>query len=120
MAAACPGDGAQAPAVSQPPWLVPRAAYLHVPFCRTKCLYCDFNTYAGKERLIGEYVAALAGEVARRAGEAAGVPLRSVYFGGGTPSLLAAAQVRRLLGTLRRTCGVKPDAEVTLEANPGT
>ena len=116
MAALSPEPGTQEAA----PWLVPRAAYLHVPFCRTKCLYCDFNTYAGKERLIGEYVAALAGEIARRAGEAAGQPLRSVYFGGGTPSLLAAAQVRRLLDTLRRTCGVAPDAEVTLEANPGT
>jgi coproporphyrinogen III oxidase-like Fe-S oxidoreductase len=61
VAALSPEPGTQEAA----PWLVPRAAYLHVPFCRTKCLYCDFNTYAGKERLIGEYVAALADEVAR-------------------------------------------------------
>ena len=102
------------------PWQVPRAAYLHVPFCRTKCLYCDFNTCAGKERLVGEYVAALVDEVAIRAADAQGLPLRSVFFGGGTPSLLAVAQVRRLLSTLQRTCGLMPDAEVTLEANPGT
>jgi oxygen-independent coproporphyrinogen III oxidase len=102
------------------PWDVPRSAYLHVPFCRTKCLYCDFNTYAGKDRLIPEYVAALAAEIARRAGEAEGLPLRTVYFGGGTPSVLALPQVRRLLEALRRGCGIEGDAEITFEANPGT
>jgi oxygen-independent coproporphyrinogen-3 oxidase len=102
-----------------PPWLGPRAGYVHVPFCRTKCLYCDFNTYAGKERLVGEYVAAVCAEVERRAPEGAG-PLRSVYFGGGTPSLLPFGAVRRLVRTLRGAYGVAPGAEVTLEANPGT
>ena len=97
----------------------PQAAYLHVPFCRTKCLYCDFNTFAGKERLIGEYVAALSGEIAGRAPEGAG-PLRSVFFGGGTPSLLPLGAVRRLQDGLRRSYGIAPGAEVTLEANPGT
>ncbi len=91
-----------------------------MPFCRTKCLYCDFNTYAGKERLIADYVPALASELAARAKETEGLPLRTVYFGGGTPSLLAAAQVRRLLGTLRGACGIEASAEITLEANPGT
>lgn len=102
------------------PWLTPRAAYLHIPFCRTKCLYCDFNTYAGKERLIGEYVAALATEVGRRSDEAGREPLQTVYFGGGTPSLLPLGAVRRLLGALANGYGVAPDAEITLEANPGT
>jgi oxygen-independent coproporphyrinogen-3 oxidase len=108
------------PPSGQVPWLAPRAAYLHIPFCRTKCLYCDFNTYAGKERLMGSYVAALADEVSARAQETQGLPLRSVYFGGGTPSLLAVSQVRRLLDTVRRACAVEAGAEVTLEANPGT
>ncbi|HEU5318225.1 MAG TPA: radical SAM family heme chaperone HemW [Chloroflexota bacterium] len=99
-------------------WLVPSAAYVHVPFCRTKCLYCDFNTYAGKDRLIPEYVAAVATEIGRRA--QTGRRLTSVYFGGGTPSLLTLAQLRRVLEALRRTCGVAGDAEITLEANPGT
>lgn len=106
--------------MNAPPWLVPRACYLHLPFCRTKCLYCDFNTYAGKERLIGEYVAALAEEAAQRSSETGGLPLRTVYLGGGTPSLLTVAQVRRLLDALRRTAGIEAGAEVTLEANPGT
>lgn len=102
------------------PWLVPRAAYLHIPFCRTKCLYCDFNTYAGKEHATGDYVAALASEIRRRAVEAGGQPLRTVYFGGGTPSLLTISQVRRLLEAVRDGCGLCDDAEITLEANPGT
>jgi len=101
------------------PWSGPRAAYVHIPFCRTKCLYCDFNTFAGKERLIGEYAAALGGEIAARESEGAG-PLRSVFFGGGTPSLLPAGTVRRLTDGLRRHYGVAEAAEVTLEANPGT
>lgn len=103
-----------------PPWVVPRAAYVHIPFCRTICVYCDFNTYAGKERLIGEYVAALARELEASARASVVAPLRTVYFGGGTPSLLSVSQVRRLLEALRRACGVEPGAEVTLEANPGT
>ncbi|HEX2036892.1 MAG TPA: radical SAM family heme chaperone HemW [Chloroflexota bacterium] len=105
---------------ARPVWLVPRAAYLHVPFCSTKCLYCDFNTYAGKAHLIDAYVDALAQEVERRTTEAAELPLRTVYFGGGTPSLLPAAAVQRLLDTLRHGYGIQPGAEITLEANPGT
>jgi len=93
---------------------------VHVPFCRTKCLYCDFNTYAGKDRLIPEYVAALATEIRRAATACEGLPLRSVYLGGGTPSLLTIPQLRRLMAALRRGAGIEPDAEVTLEANPGT
>ena len=107
-------------ATERPRWLAPRAAYLHVPFCRTKCLYCDFNTYAGKERLIGEYVAALAEEVAQRASDTGGQALETVFFGGGTPSLLSVAQVRRLLAAVRHGAGIAPEAEITLEANPGT
>jgi oxygen-independent coproporphyrinogen III oxidase len=113
------GGSAAAPAEREQPWLGPRAAYVHVPFCRTKCLYCDFNTYAGKERLTGEYVAALNKEIRRRTGEGAGF-LRSVYFGGGTPSLLPLSSVRRLMGALQAGYGVAAGAEVTLEANPGT
>ncbi len=112
---------ADGPAAEPAPWIVPRAAYLHVPFCRTKCLYCDFNAYAGKERLAGPYVAALAKEIERRAAETAGLPLRSVYFGGGTPSLLSPTQVQHLMAALRRTSGgIAPEAEISFEANPGT
>jgi oxygen-independent coproporphyrinogen-3 oxidase len=96
--------------------------YLHIPFCRTKCHYCDFNTYAGIEDLIPNYVEALAREIERGAAETerAGRRIVSVFFGGGTPSLLTGGQVAYLLATAARCWGLPAGAEVTLEANPGT
>ena len=99
--------------------------YLHIPFCHTRCHYCDFNTYAGILPLREPYIRALlteielAGQLARRAG---GTPRRSrtIFFGGGTPSLLSVAQVTRLLYACRKAFAVDEDAEITLEANPGT
>lgn len=112
----------------QPPVSVPaedeRAAglYLHIPFCRAKCHYCDFNTYAGIEELIPAFVEALARQIEREAAETdrAGRQLVSVFFGGGTPSLLTGRQVARLLETAARDWGLPAGVEVTLEANPGT
>ncbi len=99
--------------------------YLHIPFCHTRCHYCDFNTYAGILPLREPYIRALlteielAGQLAQRAG---GTPRRSrtIFFGGGTPSLLSVAQVTRLLNACRKAFAVDEDAEITLEANPGT
>src|SRR6266566_4941592 len=99
--------------------------YLHIPFCHTRCHYCDFNTYAGILPLREPYVRALlteielAGKLARHAD---GKPRRSrtIYFGGGTPSLLTVTQITRLLNACRKAFAVDEDAEITLEANPGT
>ncbi len=99
--------------------------YLHVPFCHTRCYYCDFNTYAGLLPLREPYVRALLREIAL-AGEFARTPAgqqrrsRTIFFGGGTPSLLSVAQVRRILAACRAHFAVDEEAEVTLEANPGT
>lgn len=99
--------------------------YLHIPFCHTRCYYCDFNTYAGMLPLREPYARALlaeialAGELARRAGGGAR-RARTVFFGGGTPSLLTVAQVTRLLNACRAAFTLDEDAEITLEANPGT
>ncbi len=101
------------------------ALYLHVPFCHTRCHYCDFNTYAGLLPLREPYVRALLteinlmGEMARHAD---GRPrrTRSIFFGGGTPSLLSVKQVTRLLDACCQAFAVDQDAEITLEANPGT
>lgn len=94
--------------------------YLHVPFCRFRCAYCDFNTYAGLDHLIEPYVAALECEI-RQVGAAGGRPrAHTVFLGGGTPSLLGVEQVGRLLAALREAFVLEPGAEVTLEANPGT
>ena len=92
------------------------ALYLHIPFCRTKCSYCDFNTYAGIEPLIPRYLDALRAEML---GYPAGLPIQTINFGGGTPSLLWPDQVADVLGAARSQFAVDCDVEVTIEANPG-
>ncbi len=94
--------------------------YVHIPFCRRKCYYCDFNSYAGLEHLFKPYVKALSREIsylARLSGPEAG---ESLYFGGGTPSLLPSELVRAIVESVRENFGLLPGAEITLEANPGT
>lgn len=99
--------------------------YLHVPFCHTRCHYCDFNTYAGILPLKEPYVKALLIEI-EQAGTLAqqtnGTPrrARTIFFGGGTPSLLSTTQIARLLTACHRAFTVDTHAEITLEANPGT
>lgn len=95
--------------------------YLHIPFCSHRCAYCDFNTYAGQERLIPAYVDALSAEVdyvGRRA--PSDVAVGTLFFGGGTPSLLSPPQVGAILDSVRQAFALSIDAEITLEANPGT
>ena len=99
--------------------------YLHIPFCHTRCYYCDFNTYAGILPLREPYVRALLTEIdmaGKIAQHADGTPrrTRTIFFGGGTPSLLTVGQVTRLLDTCRQAFAVDQEAEITLEANPGT
>jgi putative oxygen-independent coproporphyrinogen III oxidase len=94
--------------------------YVHIPFCLTRCGYCDFNTYAGLDHLAGRYVEALLGEASMAAPEWSGVPFASVFLGGGTPTMLPPATLARLLATLRDRFEVAVDAEVTSEANPDT
>ena len=94
--------------------------YVHVPFCRHKCGYCDFNAYAGMDRLMEGYQEALELELERARDRLPFAPLRTVYFGGGTPSLLPAELAARMLAHVRATFEVEPDAEITLEANPAS
>jgi oxygen-independent coproporphyrinogen-3 oxidase len=99
----------------------PFALYVHVPWCRHVCPYCDFNVYASSEPPEAPYVEALATELATRARAAPwrGRALRSVYLGGGTPSLLAVESVARVIDAAARAFGLAPGAEVSIEANPG-
>ncbi|MGD0879376.1 MAG: radical SAM family heme chaperone HemW [Anaerolineales bacterium] len=97
--------------------------YFHIPFCTHRCAYCDFNTYAGQERLIPAYVEALCREVrsvAARAPER--LPVHTIFFGGGTPSLLTTDKFEQILQTVRDSFDLanQPDLETCLEANPGT
>jgi oxygen-independent coproporphyrinogen-3 oxidase len=105
----------------------PFSAYLHVPFCRVRCGYCDFNTYTATE-LRGtkqdEYADTLIREIdlARRVlGDAGGIrPLDTVFFGGGTPTLLPPGDLARMLTEVTSAFGIREGAEVTVEANPDT
>jgi oxygen-independent coproporphyrinogen III oxidase len=95
--------------------------YLHIPFCTHRCAYCDFNTYAGLGELIPTYVDALCREVALVGhGAPPDISIQTVFFGGGTPSLLSAEQVERVLTAVRSAFRLEDLAEVTLESNPGT
>ncbi len=87
--------------------------YVHIPFCRAKCAYCDFNSYAGLESLFGDYVLALGREIQLVAGKLQ-LAADSIYLGGGTPTVLPAT----LLAAVLQACG--PADEITVEANPGT
>jgi oxygen-independent coproporphyrinogen-3 oxidase len=93
--------------------------YIHVPFCRSRCSYCDFATGAYEGALAERYVRALAREVESFDGDA-DAEADTVYFGGGTPSLLTPEQVSRVLEAVGRRFRVREGAEVTLEMNPGT
>jgi oxygen-independent coproporphyrinogen-3 oxidase len=93
------------------------ALYIHVPFCRRKCRYCSFVSYENREADIPLYLNALKKELAGRAG---GENIRSIYLGGGTPSLLAANDISGLLSLIRTLFTVDKEAEITIEANPGT
>ncbi len=94
--------------------------YLHIPFCSLKCAYCDFNSYAELEGLIPPFVDALIDEVRLWGQVACRRRVPTVFFGGGTPSLLPLAHIERIMATLRDSFRLDPDAEVTMEANPGT
>jgi oxygen-independent coproporphyrinogen-3 oxidase len=95
--------------------------YFHIPFCRRKCPYCDFYSVPAEDERLVQYPRLLAKhlELTRRKGEGEG-PFRTVFFGGGTPSLLTPAAIAPLLDAVRRLFGLDPGAEISLEANPGT
>ena len=94
--------------------------YVHVPFCLTRCGYCDFNAYAGLDHLAARYVRALIREADLVAPAWEGVPFASVFLGGGTPTTLETADLAALLEQVRERFAVAEGAEVTVEANPDT
>lgn len=96
----------------------PRAAYVHIPFCVSKCWYCDFSSYPGLEPIFEDYARALISEIERATRGSDG--LDTVYFGGGTPTTLSAPDLSSILNALRGSLGIADNAEVTIEANPGT
>ena len=97
----------------------PIALYVHIPFCETRCPYCDFNTYAGIESLMPRYVDALCHDLTQWGAWLGRPRLASLFFGGGTPSYLPTRDIGRLMGAITTSFDLPPDAEATLEANPG-
>jgi oxygen-independent coproporphyrinogen-3 oxidase len=98
-----------------PPWLRPRSAYVHIPFCRHHCGYCDFAIAVGQDHLVDRYLDALAGELATLEQPR---PVQTLFLGGGTPTHLGARQLQRLLGDLARWLPLQPGHEFSIEANP--
>lgn len=89
-----------------------KSAYIHIPFCKQKCLYCDFNSFAGKESLIEEYIKALKNEIINA--KINSEDLYTIYIGGGTPSFIHEKYIEEILKLLPKT------SEITIEINPGT
>lgn len=99
----------------------PLALYVHIPWCVRKCPYCDFNSHAASGSIPEtEYVAALIADLQSALPLIWGRPVTSVFFGGGTPSLLSPAAIDELIAAFRSLAMLSPEAEITLEANPGT
>jgi putative oxygen-independent coproporphyrinogen III oxidase len=104
---------------------IPHAAYIHIPFCRRRCFYCDFPVSVVGDRLRGEtsgtiaqYVEVLCAEIAIAPNNHQ--PLKTVFFGGGTPSLLSIEQLQRILQSLEKHFGIDSGAEISMEIDPGT
>jgi oxygen-independent coproporphyrinogen-3 oxidase len=98
----------------------PIGLYLHIPFCTAKCGYCDFNSYAGHDHTIPAYTQSLLKDASLWRDASAGRSVETVFFGGGTPSLNPLPEMQALLAGFRETFDIAPDAEVSLEANPGS
>lgn len=94
--------------------------YIHIPFCRQKCLYCDFPSWAGREGQMQMYVDALTAEIRAQGKRYENREVVSVFFGGGTPTALEIPMLAQLMQAIRESFRVTADAELTTEANPGT
>jgi putative oxygen-independent coproporphyrinogen III oxidase len=119
-----PSDGALPIDVRAQVGRTPFSVYVHVPYCATRCGYCDFNTYTAAELGGGASQASYAGDaiaemaLARRVLGNAGIPVQTVFFGGGTPTVLPVTDLAAMLHTIDDLFGLADDAEVTTEANP--
>ncbi len=98
----------------------PIGLYVHIPFCTAKCGYCDFNSYARQEHLVPSYTRTLVREAQLWRSATRGRAVETIFFGGGTPSLMPLDEMRALIDGLRAAFEIAPGTEVTLEANPGS
>ena len=94
--------------------------YIHIPFCKQKCYYCDFPSYPYMEEYWGAYTEALVSELVLKAEEYNGPDIGTIFIGGGTPSLIPSEYISRILETVYKHYKVSRDCEATIESNPGT
>ncbi|MBW7459754.1 radical SAM family heme chaperone HemW, partial [Paenibacillus sepulcri] len=100
--------------------IAPSALYIHIPFCTNKCFYCDFNSYVLKGQPVDDYLTALEHEMELTAAALPPQEIRTVFVGGGTPTVLNPVQMERFLSSVKRHFPLYGDLEFTMEANPGT
>src|SRR5437762_6704137 len=98
--------------MTKPPWIWPRAAYVHIPFCAHHCGYCDFAVATGRDHLIDRYLDALAAELTTLATPQ---PVQTLFVGGGTPTYLSSTQLERLLTAVRGWLPLQPGYEFSVE-----
>ena len=98
----------------------PLGVYIHIPFCQHICPYCDFTTYAGQEPLIPRYVDALVTAIRRSGAQLDHRAAETIFFGGGTPSLIEPQDIARIIDACADAFALAPDVEITLEANPNS
>ncbi len=99
--------------------IAPSSLYVHIPFCKSRCFYCDFNTFVTPEEAMEEYLVRLQKELILISQDA-DRPLQTVFFGGGTPTMFHTHQLERMLETIYAHFTIAKDAEISLEANPGS
>ena len=96
------------------------ALYIHIPFCASKCRYCDFLSFPDRSGLIGRYMCALSDEIADSCDEYGERRISSIYIGGGTPSITAGSDIGMIMDRIREVYEISPDAEISIEVNPGS
>ena len=94
--------------------------YIHIPFCKSKCFYCDFNSFAQKDECIESYIYAIKKEIELYAEKNNDVLIKTIYIGGGTPSYIKEKYIKEIIETIRKKFVISPNAELTIEVNPGT
>ena len=100
---------------------LPKSLYIHIPFCKRRCFYCDFAITTGGENLKQQYVDVLCQEIALTVAEIPPLEaLQTIFFGGGTPSLLSVKQLKQILETIAKYFAIAPNVDISLEANAGT
>lgn len=100
--------------------MIERGIYVHIPFCKSKCIYCDFNSFAKKDECIEPYIKSLIKEIEEYAKANKDILVKTIYIGGGTPSYINEKYIKKIMENIKQNFEIIKDAEITIEVNPGT